>query len=224
MRILVAEDNTKLAKLLKKGLEDESYAVDVYLDGEEAYSVADGEEYDLLILDRMLPGMDGVTICKKLRSREVQTPILFLTAKDAVLDKVDGLDAGADDYLVKPFAFEELLARVRSLLRKDKDRNPILSYDTLTIDPAKKEVKRALRDVSLTAREYSLLEYLIRSPEHTLSQSGIIDHVWDQDYDGVSNIVQTYIKQLRQKVDRAFPDEKPLIKTIRGLGYKLSNV
>lgn len=224
MRILVAEDNTKLAQALKLGLEAEQYAVDVFHDGQEALLVADGDEYDLLILDRMMPGADGLTICRTLREDGVTTPILFLTAKDAVSDRVDGLDAGADDYLIKPFAFAELLARVRSLLRREQEESKtgIIHYDSLSLDPAKKVVTRATQQLKLTAKEYALLNYLLRNAEHTISSSQILDHVWNQDYDGMSNIVQTYIKQIRNKVDKPFPKEKPLIQTVRGFGYKVA--
>ncbi len=222
MRILLAEDNVKLASALKSGLVAEHYAVDVVHDGTQANDLALGEEYDLVILDRMMPGMDGLTVCRELRRAGSNVPILFFTAKDAVGDRVDGLDAGADDYLVKPFAFNELVARVRSLLRRRGDKRPTLQYADIELDPASKSVKRAGQPLALTAREFSLLEYLLRHKEKVVSSAQLLDHVWSDDYDGLSNIIQTYVKQLRQKVDRAFPDRETLIQTIRGFGYKLS--
>ncbi len=221
MKLLLAEDNHKLAALIAQALEEAGHVVEVYYDGVEAYDMASDGEYDVIILDRMMPGMEGAEVCRLLRTDGVQTPILFLTAKDAVSDRVAGLDAGADDYLIKPFAMDELLARVRTLLRRDGDKQPVLKYDSLTLDPSKRVVRRAGAAIDVTAKEYSLLEYLLRNAEHIVSQAQIIEHVWDQSYDGVSNVVQTYIKQLRRKIDKAFSREEPLITTVRGMGYTL---
>jgi DNA-binding response OmpR family regulator len=223
MRLLIAEDNQKLANALKTGLTAEGYAVDVFTDGEEAYHMALGSEYDVLIFDRMLPGMEGSVACAQLRKEGVRTPLLLLTALDSVENRVEGLDAGADDYLVKPFAFEELLARVRSLLRRDpsSSKTALLVYDTLSFDPVKKTAIRAGKKITLTAKELALLEFFMRNPERVLSSTQLIDHVWDQDYDGLSNIIQVYMKELRKKIDKAFPDQSPLFKTVRGVGYKL---
>ena len=224
MKILVVEDNQKLAQILKRGLETESYLVDVSNDGEQALDYADSDQYDLLILDWMTPGKTGLEICQAIRKQGKQTPVLFLTARDTTADKVEGLDAGADDYLVKPFEFDELLARVRSLLRRHSDKSPLLKVDSLRLNPVKKLVTRKGHVINLTGTEYSLLEYLMRNQDHIVSSTQILDHVWDQSYDGLSNIVQTFVKQLRQKIDRSFPAEKPLLQTIRGLGYKLGQV
>jgi DNA-binding response OmpR family regulator len=227
MRILVAEDNHKLALGIKAGLETDGYAVDVFEDGLEAYDMARGAEYDVLIFDRMMPGMDGRTACERLRADGVRTPLLLLTALDSIENRVEGLDAGADDYVVKPFALEELLARIRSLLRRETAqtaKEAVLTYDTLSLDPAKKEVTRAGHRVTLTTKEFALLEFFMRHAEHVVSSSQLLDHVWDQEYDGVSNIIQVYIKELRKKIDRAFPAESPLFHTVRGSGYKLARV
>lgn len=222
MRILIIEDEERLAKSLKKALEAESYAVDICFDGEEGYNTAAVEDYDLIILDIGLPTMDGVTLCKKLREEKNKTPILMLTARDAITDKIKGLDSGADDYLVKPFDFEELLARIRALIRRDKKApSPILTVDNLTLDPASHKVMRADNEISLTAKEYALLEYLMRHPSQILSKTQIIDHVWDIDLDPFSNVVDVYIGYLRNKIDKPFQKEKPLIQTVKGLGYRI---
>ncbi|MBI3486458.1 response regulator transcription factor [Candidatus Daviesbacteria bacterium] len=222
MRILLVEDEEKLANSIKKALEAESYAVDASFDGKEGYELAFGEEYDLIILDLGLPSMDGVEIAKALRAEKVKTPILMLTAKDAISNKVEGLDAGADDYLIKPFDFEELLARIRSLLRrKTSDKELVFTVDNLSLDPSSHIVKRAGKELALSAKEYALLEFLMRNKGQILSKQQIIDHVWDIDLDPFSNVIDVYIGYLRVKVDKAFPKDKPLIKTIKGLGYKI---
>jgi two-component system, OmpR family, response regulator len=222
MRVLVVEDEHKIANSLKKGLEQESYAVDLAYDGLEGYDLASSEEYDVIILDLMLPQMDGLSICQKLRSEKIQTPILILTAKGELDDKVEGLNAGADDYLVKPFAFEELLARIRALGRRPKQTdNSILIYDHLSLDPQKFLVSRSNKKINLSRREFSLLEYLMRHPEQILTKDQIISHVWNYEADILPNTVEVYIGYLRKKIDDPFKEEKPLIKTVRGYGYKI---
>lgn len=223
MRILVVEDEKMLAENIKTGLEDENFAVDIAFNGLDAYDLAAGEEYDVIILDIMLPGMDGITLCKKLRAEKIYTPILMLTAKDAVEDKVTGLDDGADDYMIKPFSFEELLARIRSLMRRSTTKDTILKVDSLELNPSSHIVKRNGKELSLTGKEYSLLEYFMRYPNQVLTREQILSHVWDYSYDSMSNIIDVLIRRLRNKIDRDFPDEKPLFKTVRGLGYKLSS-
>lgn len=222
MRILLIEDEKKLAQSLKKALETESYAVDICFDGESGYQQAATEEYDLIILDLGLPKMDGLTVAKKLRGEKVTIPILMLTARDAVESKIKGLDVGADDYLVKPFKFEELLARIRAILRRSSPE-PSLIYqvDNLTLDPRSHIVKRADQEISLSGKEYALLELLLRHKGQILSKQQIIDHVWDIDTDPFSNVVDVYIGYLRNKLDKAFPREAPLIYTVKGLGYRL---
>jgi DNA-binding response OmpR family regulator len=222
MRILVVEDEHKIAGALKRGLEQESYAVDVVYDGDEGLSSALTDEYDVIVLDRMLPGLlDGVDIAKEIRANEVRTPILMLTAKDKIGDRVDGLNAGADDYLVKPFAFEELLARVRALMRRPQDHiGNVLALDDLTLDTQTFEVKRAGRRLQLSQREYALLEYLMRNQNRILSKTNIISHVWDYDADILPNTLEVYIGYLRAKIERPFRGPE-LIHTIRGFGYKL---
>jgi DNA-binding response OmpR family regulator len=223
MRILVVEDERKIANAIKKGLEQEAYAVDVAYDGEEGLSSATVEEYDLVIMDRMLPGgHDGIEIISEIRREKKRMPILLLTAKDKVRDRVEGLDAGADDYLVKPFAFEELLARVRALLRRPSETlTTVLTTGDLTLDPATFEVQRAGQPIQLTQKEFGLLEYLMRNPNRILTKDAITQHVWDYDADILPNTVEVYIGYLRNKIDKPFKKSKPLIHTIRGFGYKM---
>jgi DNA-binding response OmpR family regulator len=223
MRILIVEDEHKIAGAIKRGLEQETYAVDVAYDGDEGLSSALTDEYDVIILDRMLPGLlDGAEICKEIRAQNIRTPILMLTAKDKIGDRVEGLNAGADDYLVKPFAFEELLARIRALLRRPQDHvGNVLALDDLSLDTGNYEVKRTGRKIQLSQREYALLEYLMRNQNRILSKANIISHVWDYDADILPNTLEVYIGYLRAKIERPFrgPD---LIHTVRGFGYKLS--
>lgn len=221
MRMLVVEDEHKIAGAIKRGLEQESYAVDVAYDADTGLSMALGEEYDLIILDRMLPGLiEGVDIAKEVRANGIHTPILFLTAKDSTTDRVTGLNAGADDYLVKPFAFEELVARVRALLRRPHETVPnVLKLDDLEMNLASGIVKRGGKLVMLSAKEYALLEYLIRNQNMVLSKHQIINHVWDYDADILPNTVEVFIGYLRNKLERPFRGPK-IIHTVRGFGYK----
>ena len=221
MRVLVIEDEHKIARALKKALEQEHYAVDVSHDGDDGYAMATTEPYDVMIIDRMLPGnYDGVAIVKELREKSIKTPILLLTALGRVEDKTLGLDSGADDYLVKPFAVDELLARVRALLRRPSETKPtVLAADDLQLDPANREVKRDGRLIKLTSKEFGLLEYLLRNKNRPLSKDSIMQHVWDYDADILPNTIEVYIKYLRAKIDKPF--KKGLIKTVRGFGYKI---
>ncbi len=222
MRILIIEDDHKIANAIKKGLEQESFAVDASYDGKDGFGQATTINYDLIILDRMLPEIDGVQICKILREKKIMTPILILTAKDKIQDRVDGLNAGADDYLVKPFAFEELLARARALLRRpEKINDNILRVKDLELDSVKFEVKRDGKKIKLSAKEFALLEYLMRNPGRILTKDNIIAHVWDYDADILPNTVEVYIRYLRNKIDDKFKQLSPLIHTARGFGYKL---
>jgi len=222
MRVLVVEDEPKIARAIKKGLTQETFAVDVCMDGDEGLRFALDEPYDVIVLDRMLPGKDGVAVCKELRAGGNQTPVLFLTAKDKVADRVDGLNAGADDYLVKPFAFEELLARVRTLLRRPTQLlSPILTCDSLSLNTQTFEVTRAGKSIQLTQREFALLEYLLRHPKQIVNKDTIIAHVWDYDADVLPNTVEVYIGYLRAKIDKPFKNQPALIHTVRGFGYKL---
>ena len=223
MRILVVEDERKIANAIKKGLEQESFAVDVCYDGEEGEASAAADDYDLIILDRMLPGgKDGLEIAESLRKVGKRMPILMLTAKDKVRDRVAGLNAGADDYLIKPFAFEELLARVRALLRRPNETlDTVLTVDDLRLDPAKFEVHRAETLIQLTHKEFALLEYLLRNQGRILTKDAITQHVWDYDADILPNTVEVYIGYLRNKIDKPFKG-RALIHTVRGFGYKLS--
>jgi len=222
MRVLIVEDEHKIANSIKKGLEQESYAVDVAYTGTDGFDLASVEEYDLIILDRLLPEMDGVDITRKLREQNIHTPILMLTAKGQVTDRVEGLDAGADDYLTKPFAFEELLARIRALARRPKETSgTILTVEDLTLNNATYEVKRASILINLSSKEYALLEYLMRHPDQTLTKEQIISHVWDYEADILPNTVEVYVGYLRSKIDRPFKNKLALIHTIRGFGYKL---
>jgi len=223
MRILLVEDEHKIAAAVKRGLEQESYAVDVAYDADSGLSSALTGDHDLIILDRMLPGLiEGIEIAKEVRAEGIHTPILILTAKDQVRDRVVGLNSGADDYLVKPFAFEELLARIRALLRRPQDTvGTLLKIDDLTLNTLTYEVRRADRRISLSSREYALLEYLMRNQNRVLSKSNIINHVWDYDADILPNTVEVYMGYLRAKIDRPFKGPQ-LLHTARGFGYKLA--
>lgn len=224
MRVLVVEDEHKIANSIKKGLEQESYAVDVAYDGTEGFDLASTEEYDAIILDLLLPAIDGVTLCRQLRKEKVHTPILMLTAKGELNDKVTGLDAGADDYLVKPFAFEELLARIRALTRRPKNSlDSVLSYEDLVLNTQTYEVKRGNTLIRLSKKEFALLEYLLRHQNTVLTKEQIINHVWDYDADILPNTVEVYIGYLRNKIDRQFKNKPPLIQTVRGFGYKIGS-
>jgi two-component system copper resistance phosphate regulon response regulator CusR len=222
MRILVVEDERKVAAFVRQGLVEEGHVVEVAADGEAALdAVAGGPPYDLVVLDVMLPKRDGLSVLKTLRARRVQAPVLLLTARDGVADKVAGLDAGADDYLAKPFAFEELLARVRALLRRGRGATePVLRLEDLSLDPATRLVVRGGRRISLTAREYALLEYFLRNTGRVLTRPMITQHVWGMDFDPESNIVDVYVGYLRRKIDA--DGEPRLLQTVRGAGYSLS--
>lgn len=222
MRILLVEDEHKIARALKRALEQEKYAVDVSYDGDDGYAMATTEPYDVAVIDRLLPGEhDGISIIKAMREQKIHTPVLLLTALGSVKDRTTGLDSGADDYLVKPFALEELLARVRALLRRPTEQQgTTLQAGDLTLDTISYEVTRAGKSISLTSKEFGLLEYLLRNQNRPLSKETIISHVWDYDADILPNTVEVYIKYLRAKIDAPF--DKPLIHTVRGFGYKLS--
>jgi two-component system copper resistance phosphate regulon response regulator CusR len=220
MKILIAEDDGKVAAFLKKGLKEEHYVVEVCPDGEDALFQAQVNEYDLIILDVMLPKKNGFTVCNEIRKGGTLTPILMLTARDQLEDKVRGLQEGADDYLTKPFAFEELLARIKALLRRTQDyKTKLLAVGDLEMDPVSRKVTRADKSINLTGKEYALLEYLMRNKGRIITQSMIIEHVWDINYDGLSNVVNVYINHLREKVDKGFAQK--YIHTIRGVGYKI---
>lgn len=222
MRILVVEDEHRIAHSLQKGLEQEKYAVDIAYTGTEGYDLAASEEYDLIILDIMLPEMDGITICKKIREQKIHTPILLLTAKSQVHDKVQGLDTGADDYLTKPFSFEEFLARVRALVRRKGTETQLeLSVDDLSMNIQRFEVKRGGTTITLTNKEFSLLEFLMMKKGAIVTKDQIIQHVWNFDANILPNTVEVYVKKLRDKIDGQFPEKKQLIKTVRGFGYRL---
>jgi DNA-binding response OmpR family regulator len=222
MHILVVEDERRLGVLLRRVLMEERHAVDVVQDGQEGLDLASSDTYDLVVLDVMLPGMNGFEVCSQLRADGIHTPVLMLTARDAVQDRVTGLNVGADDYLVKPFAMEELLARVQALLRRREqsvDMGQELRVADLTLDLMRHEVRRGDRNIDLTAKEFALLEYLMRNPGQVLTRTQITDRVWRYDLDALSNVVDTYIHYLRDKVDRGFG--RSLIKTVRGVGYKI---
>jgi two-component system OmpR family response regulator len=209
-----------MARAIRRGLEQEGYAVDAVGDGEEALFRATESDYDGIVLDLMLPGMDGFAVCRTLRSRDRWAPVLVLTARDAVADRIRGLDAGADDYLVKPFAFGELLARLRALVRRGPGARPaVLKVDDVSLDPAAHRVLRAGQAVELSAREFALLEYLMRHAGEVVSRTRILDHVWDYNYDGLSNVVDVYVGYLRRKLGTSSGEGEPFIRTVRGVGY-----
>jgi DNA-binding response OmpR family regulator len=223
MHVLVVEDERKIATYVKRGLEEQGYAVDVATTGREALDWAETVTFDLIVLDILLPEMDGLTVCREIRARGHRTPVLMLTARDAVEDRVDGLDAGADDYLVKPFAFKELLARLRALSRRagETPKTRVLQVADLMLDTATHRVWRGDHDIQLTAKEFAILEYFMRHPDHVLSRATIADHVWDYDSVNQSNVVDVYIRNLRRKIDDPFTLK--LIHTLRGAGYRLSD-
>lgn len=222
MRILVVEDERKVASFLRQGLAEEGHAVDVASDGDAALDlITEAPAYDLVVLDVMLPKRDGLSVLKTLRDQHLQPPVLMLTARDGVADKVAGLDLGADDYLTKPFAFEELLARVRALLRRGRgQREPVLKLADLSLDPSTRAVTRAGRRITLTAREYALLEYFLRNAGRVLTRPMIAQHVWAIDFDSETNIIDVYVGYLRRKIDGE--GERRLLHTVRGAGYTLS--
>ncbi|WP_223906586.1 response regulator transcription factor [Geobacter sp. AOG1] len=220
MKILVVEDEKKVSSFIKRGLEEEKYDVDIANDGEEGLRMALEKAYDLIVLDWMLPKRDGLSVVREMRGRSTMTPVLMLTAKDSVEDIVAGLDSGSDDYLTKPFAFAELLARVRALLRRSEmDRGAELRFADLRIDPVTHKVWRSEKEIDLTAKEYALLEYFMRNPNQVLTRTMIADHVWDYTFDSFTNIIDVYVNYLRKKIDR--DADKKLIHTVRGVGYIL---
>lgn len=219
MRILVVEDEKKVAGFIKKGLEEESYAVDIAYDGVEGEYLAATNEYDVIILDIMLPKKSGVDVVKDLRIKGIKIPVLLLTARDTVEDKVKGLDSGADDYLSKPFAFEELLARVRALMRRKDYGITELKFMDIILDQATRKAKRGDVTIDLTSKEYGLLEYFLRNPNKVLTRTMIAEHVWDYTFDSDTNVIDVYVNHLRSKVDKDFPTK--LIHTVRGIGYIL---
>ena len=221
MHLLLVEDDPAISRFLLKGLREDHHVVDLVEDGREAEIRAASDEYDLILLDLMLPGLDGFEVCRRLRQQQVDTPVLVITARDAVSDRVTGLDAGADDYLVKPFAFEELLARVRALARRGRTRQleALLRYGPLVVDPRDHTVRVNGEPVELTATEYRLLEYLVRRAEAIVSREQLADHVWGSDYDPFSNVADVYIGYVRRKLQAHC--DVPLIHTVRGLGYML---
>ena len=222
MTILVVEDEVKITRFIKKGLEMEHYTVEAAYDGKEALDKAEINNYDLIILDIMLPKMDGLAVCKKLRENKVETPIIMLTARDTVEDRIKGLDAGADDYLIKPFAFGELIARIRALLRREKTvKSTKLQIGDLVLDPATHEVYRGNKEIQLSSKEYRLLDYMMRRPGHVCTRTMIGEHIWGYNFTDDSNVIDVYISYLRRKVDSG--QKNKLIHTVRDVGYKIQD-
>lgn len=222
MKILIIEDEHKIANSLKKGFEQERFIIDIAYDGTKGYDFAVTNDYDVIVLDRMLPGMDGMVICKNLRAKQIHTPILLLTAKGQIQDRVEGLNAGADDYLTKPFAFEELLARIKALVRRPKQSLiEKLQVLDLTLDTTSFKAQRANTPINLSQKEFIFLEYFIRHKNKVLTKEQIINNVWDYDSNILPNTVEAYVKNLRNKIDKPFPNKKPLLSTIRGFGYMI---
>jgi heavy metal response regulator len=220
MRVLVVEDNPDMGAYLEQGLSEHGFAVDLVTDGMRGFEYAATGVYDLLILDRMLPGRDGLEILRRLRAGDVRTPTIFLTARNAVTDRVEGLDSGADDYLVKPFSFAELVARIRVVLRRGPEIQPsILKVADLSLDRATHAVERGGQRIELSVKQFALLHYLMRNAGHVVSRTMIQEHVWNYEFDGLTNVVDVHINRLRNKVDRGF--DRPLIHTLRGVGYVL---
>ncbi len=220
MKILIVEDEKKVASFLKKGLEQEYYTVDVTHDGKAGLDLSLTEDYDLIILDIMLPILDGITLLREIRNAKIDVPVLMLTAKDSTEDKVEGLDSGADDYLAKPFALEELLARVRALVRrKEKVKNLMLLADDLSLDTQTHKVKRGDKEIILTPKEYSILEYLLRNKNHVVSRMKLTEHVYEYQFDPDTNVIDVYINKLRNKIDK--DSDQRILHTIRGIGYMI---
>jgi two-component system OmpR family response regulator len=223
MRLLLVEDDVKLVRALQRGLQREGYAIDVAGTGDEALSHASAHDYDAVVLDVMLPGADGFSVCRELRRRKSWVPVLMLTARDQVGDRIRGLDAGADDYLVKPFDFGELLARLRALIRRGPSERPaVIKVGDLRVDPATHIVTRAGRQVELTAREFAVLEFMARHADEVVSREQLLEHVWDESYDGSTNVVDVYVGYLRKKLERR-PFRGQLITTVRGVGFRLDS-
>ena len=221
MRVLIIEDERKLSNIVRKGLIEEGFAVDQAFDGEEGQYLAESESYDLIILDVMLPKINGLDVCRSLRNKKITTPVLMLTAKTTVEDKVEGLNVGADDYLTKPFAFTELKARLQALLRRSHNQTQtILQVDDLEVDPVKHTAKRGNKIISLTPKEFSILEFLLRHQNEVVTRTQITEHVWDYNFDALSNVVDVFVATLRKKVDFGFKNK--LIQTIHGVGYKIN--
>ena len=222
MRILIVEDERRLSNIIKKGFVEDGFAVDQAYDGEEGQYLAEGEQYDLIVLDIMLPKMDGLQLCKELRKKSIRIPILMLTAKSTTEDKVAGLDSGADDYITKPFSFNEFRSRVHALIRRShQDASPTLQMDDLEVDPLKHIVKRGDKTVSLTPKEFAVLELLMRHKGEVVSRTMIIEHVWDYNFDGMSNVVDVFVVTLRKKIDSG--TKQKLIQTVHGVGYKMGD-
>jgi DNA-binding response OmpR family regulator len=220
MRVLVVEDERRLAGIIKRGLIEEGYAVDTVYDGEEAQYMGETTTYDIIILDIMLPKKDGIAVCRDLRTKKINTPILMLTARDSVEDRVKGLDSGADDYMIKPFAFSELLARIRALLRRETlSKTPKMQVGDLVLDTLTREAWRGDRKIELTTKEYSILEYFMSHPNMVITRTMLEENAWDYEYDSMSNIIDVYIRRLRRKIDGDTDDS--LIQTVRGAGYRL---
>jgi DNA-binding response OmpR family regulator len=222
MKVLVVEDEHRIATYIKKGLELKAYVVDVVFDGEAGLEMATVEQYDVIVLDRMVPKLDGISVCMQLRNDGIHTPILMLTAKSQIDDRVEGLNAGADDYLVKPFAFVELLARIKALTRRPKEsQNDVLKTDNLTLNTGTFDVFRSNTKIDLSKKEYELLEFLLRNKGQLFTKDQLTEQVWSYESEVLPNTAQVYIGYLRNKIDRAFPKELPLITTVRGFGYKM---
>lgn len=222
MRILIVEDERRLSNIIKKGVIEDGFAVDQAFDGEEGLYLGESEEYDLIILDLMLPKISGLDVCRELRKKNIKIPILMLTAKSTTQDKVAGLDSGADDYITKPFSFLEFRSRIHAIIRRSqKDSSPILKISDLEADPLKHVVKRAGEKIDLTPKEFSILEFLMRHKGEVITRTMIIEHVWDYNFDGMSNVVDVFVASLRKKIDSV--SKNKLIQTIHGVGYRIDD-
>lgn len=219
MQVLIVEDNPSVSRFIQQAVREAGYSSCLVHDGPSALAVAASDEFDLILLDVMLPGLDGFTVCRRLRASGVAAPVLIITAKDTTEDKIEGLDSGADDYIVKPFDVGELLARMRALLRRGASAPTVLTVGDLTLDPATRRARRGGTDIILSATEFALLEYLMRNAGRVLTRSMILQHVWDYDFAGTDNVLEVYISYLRRKIDKGYAD--PLIHTVRGTGYKI---